>query len=113
MTDRPMTPFRPFEDAPRSITPAAGIPAVTPTPPSARPSTFTREVHDAIALAEQSIVENVKRAIQSLGTLLIERQHEARATQNARLDAHAAELRTLRGALERAGTILPPPPDGM
>jgi len=57
---------------------------------------------------EQSITENVKRALQSLGTLVIERHDEV----SKRLDLHAQELRALRAHAEH-GAKLPPPPDGL
>ena len=95
----PVTPFEPFTDVHRSITPIA-VPAASMPPPSSRPSTFTREIHDAISLAEQSIAENVRRAFRTLGTLLIERVHESHARLDTRIAAHATELKTLRSALE-------------
>lgn len=115
-SDRPITPYAPFTDVPRSVTPLS-VQAVSEPPPSTRASTFTREVIDALALVEQSITENVKRALQALGSAVLAKQDETRRlvmARDVRLDAHAAELRALRGAIDgRLGVILPPPPDGL
>lgn len=110
-SDRPITPYAPFVDPPRSITPPS-MSAVS-EPPSTRPSTFTSAIRDELALIEQSLIANVSRTLQQLGTLVIERVHESRKKHESRLDAHRVELQTIRGALERGGTILPPPPDGL
>jgi hypothetical protein len=108
---RPVTPYAPFAEPPRSITPTA-VPAVTP-PPSARPSEFPKAIQEALDLIEQSVIENVQRALRSLGTALLAKQAEIEARISKRFTAHATELKTIRGALERTGTILPPPPDGL
>lgn len=116
MTDRPrpVTPYAPFEEPARSLTPANGMPAVTPPPPSTRPSEFTSAVRDELARIEQSIVENVKRTLHALGTAVLAKQDSIRTEIGARLDAQARELRTLRDAVARdGGTILPPPPEGL
>lgn len=114
MTDRPVTPFEKFTDVPRSVTPLS-VQAVS-EPPSSRPSTFTAEIQNALLLVEQSITENVKRALHALGSAVLAKQDETRQlmmTRDKRLDAHARELHTLRDGLERHGVILPPPPDGL
>lgn len=107
-----MTPYKPFNEPPRSITPATGVPAVTPAP-SSRPSEFPRAIQDALNLIEQSITINVQTALQKLGTAVLAKQAEIEARLANRFDAHARELSAIRGALTRAGTILPPPPDGL
>lgn len=123
MTDRPppsrpVTPYAPFEERPRSITPTSVYAVHEPSPPS-QPSVFTKAIQDALDLMEQSISQNVKRTLQALGTAVLAKQEAVRAevarelaARDRRLAAHAHELETLRGAYEeRTGVILPPPPD--
>jgi hypothetical protein len=101
---RSITPYAPFE------TPATRTePAPAPRPSSSPPAfDFPSAVRVELERVEQSITENVKRALQSLGTLVIERHDEV----SKRLDAHREELRALRAHAEN-GTTLPPPPDGL
>lgn len=108
---RPVTPYAKFTDVPRSVTPLS-VQAAS-TPPSSRPSEFPRQISEALALIEQSIIENVKTAMARLATIVIAKQDETRRTMDKRFDVHARELHNLRDALERHGVILPPPPDGL
>lgn len=103
-SDRPITPYAPFESPALATTPAdAPSPSSRPTPD------FARMIREELELVEQSITENVKHALQKLGTIVLDEI----ARTNRRLDAHRSELGTLREALEQHGTILPPPPEGM
>jgi hypothetical protein len=104
---RSITPYAPFD------TPTDAAPAPSSRPPS---RSFKQEIDDELSRIEQSITENVKRALQALGTIVIEKQAETLreiSRANARLDAHARELAILREALENPHTTIPPPPDGL
>lgn len=110
-SDRPkrsITPYAPFED-PSPATESAPAPRPSSSPPS-----FTQEIRNELDRIEQSITENVRRALQRLGTIVIEKQDETlREVQraHARMDAHARELGALRATLERGATLPPPPED--
>lgn len=99
---RPITPYAPFEEPP--ATESAPAPRASSHPPD-----FARMIREELELVEQSITENVKHALQKLGTIVLDEI----ARTNARLDKHRDELGTLREAVERSGVILPPPPDGL
>lgn len=98
-----MTPYAPFEESPPATESA-------PAPrPSSRPPDFARMIREELELVEQSITENVKHALQKLGTIVLDEV----ARTNVRLDRHRDEIAILRDAFERTGVILPPPPDGL
>lgn len=102
-SDRPMTPYAPFEEPP--ATESAPAPRTSSRPPP----DFARMIREELELVEQSITENVKHALQKLGTIVLDEI----ARTNVRLDGHRRELATLRDAFERTGVILPPPPEGL
>lgn len=118
--ERPITPYAPFSEVPRSVTPAS-MQAVSEVPASTRASEFPKAIQDAIDLMEQSLIANVQSAMRKLGTAVLAQQAriegkiEGRfAALEARAGAHATELRALRGALEqRQDVMLPPPPDNL